>query len=89
MNSLNAAFLALVVFASSASAAFWESKDFDCSNRLARQWNRRKPNQLDNNSFNRRGTLVGARRIDLSAFIFRLSSSWLCRSVQAKKFPSQ
>ena len=31
MNPLNAAFLALVFFAASASAAYWQSEDFDCS----------------------------------------------------------
>jgi len=72
MNSLNTAFVALVVFAASASAAYWESKDFDCSINLpdGESEATTKPTNWTTIGSTEEGTLVGARRVDLSAFIF-------------------
>jgi hypothetical protein len=70
MNSLSTAFLALVVFAASASAAYWESKDFDCSINLPDGEATTNPSNWTTIGSTEEGTLVGARRLDLSAFVF-------------------
>ncbi len=70
MNPLNATFLALILFATSASAAYWESEDFDCSINLPDGRSTNSPANWTTLGSTEDGTLVGARRIDRSAFIF-------------------
>src|SRR6202048_1592911 len=70
MNSLHAAFLALVVFAASASAAYWESEDFDCSIELPDSSSANSQTNWTTLGSTEDGTLVGASRVDRSAFIF-------------------
>jgi hypothetical protein len=70
MNPLNAAFLALVVFAASASAAYWESQDFGCSINLPDSQSANSQTNWTTLGSTEDGTLVGARRIDRSAFVF-------------------
>ena len=70
MNPLNAAFLSLILFAASASAAYWESQDFDCSIELPDSSYTQTPSNWTTIGSTEDGTLVGARRIDQSAFIF-------------------
>src|SRR6202047_1723594 len=70
MNSLHAAVLALVVFAASASAAYWQSEDFDCSINLPDSGSAISPTNWTTIGSTEEGTLVGARRLDQSAFVF-------------------
>jgi hypothetical protein len=70
MNSLHAAFLALVVFAVSASAAYWKSEDFDCSINLPDSNSALSQVTWATLGSTEEGTLVGAKRDDDSAFIF-------------------
>ena len=70
MNPLNAAFLSLVLFAASASAAYWESQDFDCSIELPDSSYTQAPNNWTTIGSTEEGTLVGASRVDRSAFVF-------------------
>lgn len=70
MNSFNAAFLALAVFAASASAAYWESQDFGCSINLPDSQSANSQTNWTTLGSTDDGTLVGARRIDRSAFVF-------------------
>jgi hypothetical protein len=70
MNPLNAAFLALVVFAASASAAYWESQDFGCSIELPDSQSANSQTNWTTLGSTEDGTLVGARREDRSAFVF-------------------
>ena len=70
MNPLNAAFLSLILFAASASAAYWESQDFDCSIELPDSSYTQTPNNWTTIGSTEDGTLVGASRIDRSAFVF-------------------
>jgi hypothetical protein len=70
MKSFRIAFLALISSVASASAAYWQSEDFGCSINLP-------DSKSDNSSTNwstvgstEDGTLVGAERVDLSAFVF-------------------
>jgi hypothetical protein len=70
MNPLNAAFLALVLFAASASAAYWESEDFNCSINLPDGQSANSPSNWTSLGSTEEGTLVGARRVDRSAFVF-------------------
>jgi hypothetical protein len=70
MNPLNAAFLALVVFAASASAAYWESQDFGCSIELPDSSSANSQTNWTTIGSTEDGTLVGARREDRSAFVF-------------------
>lgn len=70
MNPLNAAFLALVLFAASASAAYWESEDFDCSINLPDSSALSSQTNWTTLGSTEEGTLVGARRIDRSAYVF-------------------
>ena len=70
MNPLKAAFLALVLFAASSSAAYWESEDFDCSINLPDSRSYVSPTNWTTLGSTEEGTLVGAGRIDRSAFVF-------------------
>jgi hypothetical protein len=70
MNSLRAAFLALVVFAASASAAYWKSEDFDCSIDLPDSASPNSQTNWTTMGSTEDGTLVGAKRVDQSAFVF-------------------
>ena len=70
MNPLNAAFLALVVFAASASAAYWQSEDFECSIDLPDSQSANSQTNWTTFGSTEDGTLVGATRIDRSAFVF-------------------
>jgi hypothetical protein len=70
MNPLNAAFLALVLFAASASAAYWKSEDFDCSIELPDSSSANSQTNWTTLGSTEDGTLVGARRVDRSAFVF-------------------
>src|ERR1700693_5819414 len=70
MNPLNAAFLALVLFVSSASAAYWESEDFGCSINLPDGQASYSSRDWTTIGSTEEATLVGASRADLSSFIF-------------------
>ena len=70
MNPLSAAFLALLLFAATASAALWESEDFDCSINLPDGQSANSQTNWTTFGSTEEGTLVGARRIDRSAFVF-------------------
>jgi hypothetical protein len=70
MNSLHAAFLALVVFTASASAAYWKSEDFDCSIDLPDSSSANSQTTWTTLGSTEDGTLVGAKRVDQSAFVF-------------------
>jgi hypothetical protein len=70
MKSLNAAFLVLVFLAASASAAYWQSEDFDCSIELPDSGSANSQTNWTTEGSTEEGTLVGARRIDRSAFVF-------------------
>lgn len=70
MNSLNAAFLALIIFAASASAAHWESQDFGCSIELPDSSSANSQSTWTTLGSTEDGTLVGARREDRSAIVF-------------------
>ena len=70
MKYFRIVFLALVLPIASASAAYWQSEDFGCSINLP-------DGKSDNSSTNwstigstEEGTLVGAGRVDSSAFVF-------------------
>ncbi len=70
MKSFNAAFLVLVFLAASASAAYWQSEDFDCSIELPDSGSANSQTNWTTEGSTEDGTLVGARRIDRSAFVF-------------------
>jgi hypothetical protein len=70
MNPLKAAFLTLIVFAASASAAYWESQDFGCSINLPDGQSSNSPTNWTTVGSTEDGTLVGAERVDRSAFVF-------------------
>jgi hypothetical protein len=70
MKSLHAAVLALAVFASSASAAYWQSEDFNCSINLPDSTSANSQSNWTTLGSTDDGTLVGAMRIDRSAFVF-------------------
>jgi hypothetical protein len=70
MNPLSTAFLALLLFAATASAALWQSEDFGCSINLPDSQSANDPNNWTTFGSTEDGTLVGARRIDMSAFVF-------------------
>jgi hypothetical protein len=70
MNPLNTSFLALFLCAASASAAYWESEDFGCSINLPDGRSNNSPTNWTTLGSTEEGTLVGARRIDRSAFVF-------------------
>jgi hypothetical protein len=70
MNPLHAAFLALGLFVASASAAYWESQDFACSIELPDSTSANSQTNWTTMGSVEDGTLVGARRVDRSAFVF-------------------
>ena len=70
MNPFNVALVALLLFTVSASAALWESEDFDCSINLPDSNSSNSPTNWTTIGSTEEGTLVGAGRIDRSAFIF-------------------
>jgi len=70
MKSLNAAFLVLAFLTASAFAAYWQSEDFDCSIELPDSGSANSQTNWTTEGSTEEGTLVGARRIDRSAFIF-------------------
>ena len=70
MNPFHAAFLALALFAASASAALWQSEDFDCSIDLPDGQSNTKQTNWTTLGSTEEGTLVGAGREDRSAFVF-------------------
>jgi hypothetical protein len=70
MNPLHAAFLAVVLFAGSASAAYWQSEDFDCSINLPDGNSNINLNNWTTLGSTDEGTLVGAQRYNRSAFVF-------------------
>jgi hypothetical protein len=70
MNPLKTASLALVFFAVSASAAYWKSDDFDCSIELPDSTSMNSPSNWTTVGSTEDGTLVGAQRIDRTAFVF-------------------
>ncbi|MBV8375965.1 MAG: hypothetical protein JO279_03090 [Verrucomicrobia bacterium] len=70
MHLFNVTFLALLLFAVSASAAYWESEDFDCSIQLPDSNSSNSETNWSTIGSTEEGTLVGAARINRSAFIF-------------------
>ena len=70
MNPFNVALVALLLFTISASAALWESEDYDCSINLPDSNSSNSPTNWTTIGSTEEGTLVGAGRIDRSAFIF-------------------
>jgi hypothetical protein len=70
MNPFNAAILSLFLFAASASAAYWQSEDFDCSIELPDSSSANSETNWTTVGSTEEGTLVGARRVDRSAFVF-------------------
>jgi hypothetical protein len=70
MNPFNAALLTLLLFTASAPAAYWRSEDFDCSINLPDSNSSNSPTNWTTVGSTEEGTLVGAGRIDRSAFIF-------------------
>src|ERR1700722_14214629 len=70
MNPLKTAFLTLILFDVSAPAAYWKSEDFDCSIELPDSTSLNSPVNWTTFGSTEEGTLVGARRVDRSAFVF-------------------
>ncbi len=70
MNPLKISFLALFLIVASASAAYWESQDFDCSINLPDSNSANSATNWTTLGSTDDGTLVGAKRIDQSAFVF-------------------
>ena len=70
MNPFNVALVALLLFTISASAALWESEDYDCSINLPDSNSSNSPTNWTTIGSTEEGTLVGASRVDRSAFIF-------------------
>jgi hypothetical protein len=70
MNPLNTALLALALCAATASAALWESDDFGCQINLPDGQSATSPSNWTTLGSVEAGTLVGARRIDKSAYVF-------------------
>ena len=70
MNPLNTALLALSLCAATASAALWKSEDFDCQINLPDGQSSNSPSNWTTLGSTDEGTLVGARRIDKSAYVF-------------------
>ena len=70
MNPLNTALLALALFAATASAALWKSDDFNCQINLPDSPSANEPTNWTTLGSTDDGTLVGARRIDKSAYVF-------------------
>jgi hypothetical protein len=70
MNPLKTALLALTLFAATASAALWKSDDFNCQINLPDSPSANEPTNWTTLGSTDDGTLVGARRIDKSAYVF-------------------
>jgi hypothetical protein len=70
MKPFHAAILALVLCAASASAAYWQSEDFDCSIDLPDGQSATKQTNWTTFGSTEEGTLVGAGRQDRSAYVF-------------------
>src|SRR5208337_682109 len=70
MKLLSAASVALVLSVASASAGFWKSEDFGCSISLPDSNSATSQSNWSTVGSTEEGTLVGAQRNDLSAFVF-------------------
>jgi hypothetical protein len=70
MNPFHTALLALSVCAATASAALWQSEDFDCQIDLPDSNSANSPTNWTTMGSTEDGTLVGARKIDKSAYVF-------------------
>jgi hypothetical protein len=70
MKLLYSAFVALVLSVASASAGFWKSEDFGCSISLPDSTSNISQSNWSTIGSTDDGTLVGAERDDLSAFVF-------------------
>jgi len=70
MNPLNTALLALALCAATASAALWKSDDFGCQINLPDGQSANDPTNWTTLGSTDDGTLVGAGRIDKSAYVF-------------------
>jgi hypothetical protein len=62
--------IVLFVLAASASAAYWQSEDFNCSINLPDGQSSNSQMNWSTIGSTEDGTLIGAERLDLSAFIF-------------------
>src|SRR5215469_984759 len=70
MNALYTAFLALALSAATASAGLWKSDDFDCQIDLPDGQSNNSPTNWTTLGSTDTGTLVGAGKLDKSAYIF-------------------
>ena len=70
MNTLYTAFLALALSAATASAGLWKSDDFDCQIDLPDGQSNNSPTNWTTLGSTDTGTLVGAGKLDKSAYIF-------------------
>jgi hypothetical protein len=70
MNTLYTALLGLALSVVSASAGLWKSDDFDCQINLPDGQSANSPSNWTTLGSTDTGTLVGARRIDKSAYVF-------------------
>jgi hypothetical protein len=70
MKPLYTTIVLLVLAAASASAAYWQSEDFNCSINLPDGQSSNAQTDWTTIGSTEDGTLVGAARLDLSAFIF-------------------
>src|SRR6476660_1441921 len=70
MNPLKTALLTLALGAATASAALWKSDDFDCQINLPDSDSANSPTHWTTVGSTEDGTLVGAGKIDNSAFVF-------------------
>jgi len=70
MNPLSTALLALALCAATASAALWKFDDFDCQINLPDGQSSNSPSNWTTLGSTDDGTLVGARRLDKSAYVF-------------------
>jgi hypothetical protein len=70
MNSFNTALLAVTLCAATASGALWQSEDFDCQINLPDSNSANSPTNWTTMGSTDDGTLVGARKIDKSAYVF-------------------
>ncbi|MBV8352189.1 MAG: hypothetical protein JOZ21_07950, partial [Verrucomicrobia bacterium] len=70
MNTLYTAFLALALSVATASAGLWKSDDFDCQINLPDGQSDISQTNWTTLGSTDTGTLVGARKLDKSAYIF-------------------
>ena len=70
MKFLSAAFAALVLSVTSVFAAYWQSEDFACSISLPDSGSAPSQSNWSTVGSTEDGTLVGAQRIDMTAFVF-------------------